>query len=131
VLLKNTRRWLPETATIRVGIGLSSSFLVTINKYEAIDAKELDHISWRIDKDKPLQRLPSPPWGLSENLAHLEGFIDSLIPELFQDEFKGKGRIWAESFQIAYRRSQDSTRKDVCYIPMSSLVFFLANANRL
>jgi hypothetical protein len=98
---------------IVLSTGFKPTLSLTIRKYIPKDISLLDHIVWRLGEHRPTERVPSPPWALSDDGLkgeQINKFLDDMIPELLQEpSFRKKDTLWTTTFEYTYARSkQDS-----------------------
>lgn len=100
---------------LEVGFEFSAVLPVYVNRFVPRRKELLDHISFRIAADEPLDRTPTEPWGLfdySVTPYRLDYFLDQIIPEMLKSNVHRKPML-GSVLQLAYKRSQQPFQKDV------------------
>jgi hypothetical protein len=104
--------------SLKVGFEFEATLLLYVNRFVPKQKDLLDHISFRIASDNPLDRSPTEPWGLHEyrvSYPLLDDFLDRIIQEILKNRSReNRNPLLSSVLQLAYARSLQSDQIDVC-----------------
>lgn len=102
---------------LEVGFEFPAILPIYVNRFVPKRKELLDHVSFRISDDAPLDRSPSEPWGLFDTgLTHdkLATFLDQIIPNMLENEaIKHRNPLSRYVLQLAHKRCMQPGEKQV------------------
>jgi hypothetical protein len=125
VLRDNVDRWILSAEEpkihLQIGVGLLAKLSVTVSKFLPKNKAYLEHVTFRVDAKGAQVYKPTEPYGFPEkgpSYVELDKFVDALISELLAEEdLRKRNPIGFKTLEETYRRSQDTSRNDVCIYP--------------
>lgn len=110
---------------LEVGFEFPAILPLRVNRFIPKRKELLDHISFRISSDAPLDQSPSEPWGLLDTkltYSMLATFLDQIIPDMLQNEALGRRNPLLRCvLQLAHKRCLQLGEKQVIILIVQSL----------